>query len=119
VIAPISAIGSPEMSGMPEIMPVMPAPMAPLNPVQGVEAASSGASANTGGFGAMMSRAISGVSEQLNSADRLQEAAATGTLADPTEALVATQQAQIALQTTIQVRNKLVEGWQELSRMQV
>ena len=120
MIAPISAVGSlAEMSGLPELMSALPAPMAPLNPVQGVEATSSAGSAGTGGFSALMNRAISGVSEQLNSADRLQEAAATGRLADPTEALVATQQADLALQTTIQVRNKLVEGWQELSRMSV
>lgn len=120
MIVPISGIGSlADISALAETMPAMPAPMAPLSPVQGVEGASEGSSANTGGFSQLMTRAVTGLSDQLQSADRLQEAAATGALADPTEALVATQQADIALQTAIQVRNKLIEGWQELSRMSV
>ena len=40
-------------------------------------------------------------------------------LADPTVALVAVEKADLAFNTAVQVRNKLVEGWQEISRMQV
>jgi flagellar hook-basal body complex protein FliE len=120
VITPISGIGSlTEASGITELINPMPAPMAPMNPVPKIDGGAEAGAANTGGFGQLMTRAVTGLSDQLKSADRLQEAAATGALADPTEALVATQQADIALQTAIQVRNKLVEGWQELSRMSV
>ena len=37
----------------------------------------------------------------------------------PTVALVAVEKADLAFNTAVQVRNKLVEGWQEISRMQV
>ena len=51
--------------------------------------------------------------------EHLAEKAATGQLADPTVALVAVEQADLAFNTAVQIRNKLVEGWQEISRMQV
>jgi flagellar hook-basal body complex protein FliE len=72
-----------------------------------------------GGFGEMLAGAISGLNGQMVGSERLSEQAATGGLADPTVALVAVEKADLAFNTAVQVRNKLVEGWQELSRMQV
>ena len=76
-------------------------------------------SGDGGDFGRMLAGAVSDLNSQLTRADRLQEAAASGELADPTVAIVETQKADIALQMATQVRNKLVDGWQELSRMAV
>ncbi len=67
----------------------------------------------------MLSSAVSGLNGQLTSSEKMSEDAATGGLTDPTEALVAVEKADLAFSTAVQVRNKLVEGWQELSRMQV
>jgi flagellar hook-basal body complex protein FliE len=78
-----------------------------------------GAAQGSGGFAGMLSDAVSGLNSQLTGAERLSEQAATGQLADPTSALVAVEKADLAFNTAVQVRNKLVEGWQELSRMQV
>jgi flagellar hook-basal body complex protein FliE len=77
------------------------------------------APAAAGGFGDMLAGAISGLNGQMVGSERLSEQAATGGLADPTVALVAVEKADLAFNTAVQVRNKLVEGWQELSRMQV
>ena len=45
------------------------------------------------------------------------------TLGDPNtnlqDVVISMQKSTIAFQQAVQVRNKLVEGWQELSRMQV
>jgi flagellar hook-basal body complex protein FliE len=71
------------------------------------------------GFGDMLAGAISGLNNQMVGSERLSEQAATGGLADPTVALVAVEEADLAFNTAVQVRNKLVEGWQELSRMSV
>jgi flagellar hook-basal body complex protein FliE len=71
------------------------------------------------GFGDMLAGAISGLNGQMVGSERLAEQAATGGLADPTVALVAVEEADLAFNTAVQVRNKLVEGWQELSRMSV
>jgi len=124
VIAPIpsiGAVGAPSPSDLSKLaaaaMPQMPAPMAPLTPVS--EVADPTRTPAAGGFGAILNRAVGGLSDSLNTADRMQQLAATGQLADPTQAIVATTQAELSLSTAIQVRNKLVEGWQELSRMSV
>ncbi len=110
--------------------------MTPLPPIQGlgsmpygllgadgVGAAGDTTSASpapaAGGFGDMLAGAISGLNNQMVGSEHLSEQAATGGLADPTVALVAVEQADLAFNTAVQVRNKLVEGWQELSRMSV
>jgi flagellar hook-basal body complex protein FliE len=101
-------------------MPFMPS--GPIGPIGGSDAAGAAQRAEAGadsGFAGVLSSAISGLNTQLTGSERLAEQAATGQLADPTVALVAVEQADLAFNTAVQVRNKLVEGWQELSRMQV
>lgn len=109
------------MTPVPPIGALAPMPFGPLGaeglPGAGASAATPPAAA--GGFGDMLAGAISGLNGQMVGSERLAEQAATGGLPDPTVALVAVEQADLAFNTAVQVRNKLVEGWQELSRMQV
>jgi len=122
VIAPIAGIGdiggtSASMAAQIAAAAAMPAPMSQLQaPSLDGDASATPA---TGGFGTLLTRAISGLNDQVNSADRMQQLAATGQLSDPQMAIVETTKAELALSTALQVRNKLVEGWQELSRMSV
>ena len=90
-----------------------------MAPIGATDDVASGASAGGGGFADMLSSAVSGLNGQLTSSEKMSEDAATGGVTDPTEALVAVEKADLAFSTAVQVRNKLVEGWQELSRMQV
>jgi len=109
MIAPIAGLG-----------PIESIPLMSAGPVSAPQRTAPVASSEGGGdFAGMLAGAVSTLNSQLTRADRLQEAAATGQLADPTVAIVETQKADIALQMATQVRNKLVEGWQELSRMAV
>lgn len=101
-LAPISSVG---------LLPVG------LTPTAAAGAAESAAPADA--FAGMLSKAVSGLNGQLQGADQLQQAAAAGQLSDPTEAVVAVEKADISLQLATQVRNKIVEGWQEISRMSV
>jgi flagellar hook-basal body complex protein FliE len=94
-------------------------PFGPLGATDAASGAATPATADGGGFAGMLSSAVSGLNDQLTSSEKLSEQAATGGLTDPTEALVAVEKADLAFNTAVQVRNKLVEGWQELSRMQV
>jgi flagellar hook-basal body complex protein FliE len=91
----------------------------PLAPVGAVGGASRAAPAAADGFAGMLAGAVSALNTQLVGSERLSEKAATGELADPTTALVEVEKADLAFNTAVQVRNKLVEGWQELSRMSV
>ena len=106
------------MTPLPPIAPIAPmdglASM-PLGPI-GDEVAPVAAA---GGFSGILTNAVSGLNDQLVGSERLTEQAATGGLVDPTVALVAVEKADLAFTTAVQVRNKLIEGWQEISRMQV
>lgn len=73
--------------------------------------------AGGGGFGDMLSQSISALNDQMTDAERLSEMAATGALPDPTVALVEVEKADLAFQMAVQVRNRMVETWQELTRM--
>jgi flagellar hook-basal body complex protein FliE len=97
------------------------APMqAPMSPLEGAAAAQGPTkTAGAGGFGQVLSDAVGALNEKSKSAAALQRQAATGQLADPTSAITETAEAGIYLKTAVQVRNRLVESWQELSRMPV
>lgn len=120
MIAPIPSmgpVGSPSATGGVDPF-TMPPPMAPID-APAVDATDPSQTPATGGFGTMLSRAVTGLVDQVQTADRMQELAATGELSDPTMAIVETTKSELALSTAVQVRNRLIEGWQELSRMQV
>ena len=92
-------------------------PIAPPTPAS----AASTAPAATGdtGFGEALSRALSEVNEmQLQSRDAAV-AVASGKPVDTAQMVVDVEKANISLQFAIQVRNKLLEAYQELMRMQV
>lgn len=66
------------------------------------------------------------LSEALEDVNKLQSEAATagvklasGKIQDISEVMIASEKATIALQLTMQVRNKVVEAYQEVMRMQV
>ncbi|MDR7435641.1 MAG: flagellar hook-basal body complex protein FliE [Armatimonadota bacterium] len=70
-------------------------------------------------FVAMLEEAVSAVDTLQQRADEAAKALATGQAQDVHAVMVALEQANLALQLTIQVRNKLVEAYQEIMRMQV
>ena len=71
------------------------------------------------GAAATLSRALSEVNEmQLQSRDAAV-AVASGKPVDTAQMVVDVEKANISLQFAVQVRNKLLEAYQELMRMQV
>lgn len=72
-----------------------------------------------GGFKEMLSDALSKVNTDLLGAEKLTQDFALGKDVELHQVMAATEQASLALQLTIQVRNKVVEAYQELMRMQV
>lgn len=106
----------PPISGLAS-MPFMPS--GPIGAADGASPATQAAAAGDTGFAGALSSAVKGLNTQMVGSEHLSEQAATGQLADPSVALVAVEKADLAFNTAVQVRNKLVEGWQEISRMQV
>jgi flagellar hook-basal body complex protein FliE len=95
-----------------------------LNPVRSLtdatrvdvtpEAGKSGVS-----FKELMKDTIGEVNKLQTNADELAVKLATGDLEDVHRAMIAMQKAKLALDLTIQVRNKVIEAYQEIMRMQV
>jgi flagellar hook-basal body complex protein FliE len=76
--------------------------------------------ANTGGgFGQALTTAISSLSESQNAADDASTRMAAGDPIDLHEVMLARETASLQFQFAVQVRNKLVEAYQDVMRMQV
>ncbi|MBT9175942.1 MAG: Flagellar hook-basal body complex protein FliE [Firmicutes bacterium] len=90
------------------------APVAPLPPVK-----SAPSSDGSQGFAAQLSEALTQVNELQLKADELAKQLALGEIQDVHQVTVAMAQAQLSLQLAVQVRNKMVEAYQEIARMQV
>lgn len=85
------------------------------NEIQTTQASSPGG----GSFGATIKSALSGVNDLQTQADDLATKLAIGDPVEIHEAMIAMQKASTALQFTIQVRNKIIDAYQEIMRMQV
>jgi flagellar hook-basal body complex protein FliE len=70
-------------------------------------------------FGEYLMDALGDVNKlQLNS-DKMKAALAAGQVEDISSVVIASQKADIALQLTLQLRNRAISAYQELARMQV
>jgi len=72
----------------------------------------------TQSFGQYLQTAIDNVSDQEKNVHKLNDKYLVGQV-DVTKVLIASEQAQLSLQLTSQVRNKMVEAYQEMMRMQI
>lgn len=77
-------------------------------------------SAQGGGFQQALSRAIDGVSSTQRTAGELQAAFELGDpRADLARVMVAMQQSQVAFRATVEVRNRLVQAYQDVMNMPI
>jgi flagellar hook-basal body complex protein FliE len=72
-----------------------------------------------GGFGAVLQDAIGKVGEFNNTASKSVESFLSGEGDDLHKTIMATQRADLAMELFLQVRNKVVQAYQEVMRMQV
>lgn len=71
------------------------------------------------GFGELLARALGEVNALQAHAGQTVQRFAAGDRMDVHQVMIALEQASTAMQLTLQVRNKLVEAYQEVIRMQV
>jgi len=88
----------------------------PLSP-QAVKPAGSAESAK--GFGDAVAKAVENLDGLQNNADQAGVQAATGRLTDVHDYMIAANKAQVATELTVAVRNKAVDAFNEIMRMQV
>lgn len=78
------------------------------------------AGAPQGGFTATLSKAIDNVSRVQNESGELQRAFEMGDpRADLARVMVAMQQSQVAFRATVEVRNRLVQAYQDVMNMPI
>jgi len=70
-------------------------------------------------FSAFLKEALNTVNEEQVQADRLTEKLVRGENVDLHQVMIASQKASISLQLALEIRNKAVEAYQEMMRMQI
>jgi flagellar hook-basal body complex protein FliE len=85
----------------------------------GVGAVSGPSSGSGGGFGSMLTGAISSLNDSQNTASSDSVALATGQASDVTSVVSDVEKANLEMQLAVQVRNKAVDAYEEIMRMQI
>lgn len=70
-------------------------------------------------FGDTLTEAIDKVNDMQKSADKQMQALASGEQTNISEVMVAAEKADIALKLMMTVRNKVIDAYQEVMKMQV
>lgn len=70
-------------------------------------------------FGATLRGAVREVNGLQVQADKAAASLATGNIEDVHQAMIAMNKASVAMQFTVQVRNKVIEAYQEIMRTQL
>lgn len=71
------------------------------------------------GFGETLRQAVDQVNRLQQDADSASQAFALGQSLDVASTLIAVEKANITFQLTLQIRNKLLEAYQEIMRMPI
>ena len=78
-----------------------------------------GTSASSGaGFANALQNGLQSVQDAQTNADQLGIQAATGQLADPSDYTIAATQAELTTELTVTLRNKALDAFNEIMRMQ-
>ncbi|HKG50540.1 MAG TPA: flagellar hook-basal body complex protein FliE [Actinomycetales bacterium] len=87
-----------------------------LSPVAG----SAGGADGTAGasFSTLLSRGLDHLQQTQATSDELATQAATGQLSDPAQYMIASTEAQVTTELTVALRNKAVDAFNEIMRMQ-
>ena len=76
-------------------------------------------SASGSSFGPALAHAVQGLAQEQQTADAQSQALALGQTTDIAGVTMAVERANLAMQLAVQVRNKAVDAYHEIFRMQV
>lgn len=100
-----------------EINPISPIKLGGVAEVNSVK--NEKVSAMNESFSELLSKAIGQVNTLQKQGDEARMLLATGNVEDLHTVMIATEKASLAMQLTVQIRNKAVEAYQEIMRMQI
>jgi flagellar hook-basal body complex protein FliE len=89
--------------------------IAPVAPVLSTTATNPASGAN---FANILANGLDKLQQVQTNADNLAVQAAAGTLSDPAQYMVASTEANLATELTVAIRNKAVDAFNEIMRMQ-
>jgi flagellar hook-basal body complex protein FliE len=85
----------------------------------GIATAQPSGAAQKSNFSNFIERAVGSVDEKMKAAELEKNKVFTGETGNLHQAMIASQEASVSFSLMVEVRNKLVESYQELMRMQV
>jgi flagellar hook-basal body complex protein FliE len=92
---------------------------APLGAVEGPASPGTAGAASGPAFGQVLKESLSQVNTLQHEADQAIQSLATGGTTTLHDTMLAIQRAELSFKLMMQVRNKIVEAYQEVLRMQV
>jgi flagellar hook-basal body complex protein FliE len=97
------------------------APSSPLAPPDGLwsEVISAPATRGASDFGKWFTAQMQKVNGEIEVADRQLQALATGEAQNLHQVMISLEEARLSFQTLMQVRNRVLEAYQDVMRMQV
>jgi flagellar hook-basal body complex protein FliE len=113
------------MSPLGNVSPLSASPLSQLEPpvlpadISSSTALSGASSVPTDSFGALLDGLVGGVAAKQSAAVEQTNQVLLGDTGQLHQSVIAMQEASVAFSLMVQVRNKLVESYQELMRMQV
>lgn len=99
--------------------PVSSSPIRPIAPLTSAPGAQEAPAAESGGFAGQMRRQLETVSRMQDEADAGVQRLVTGESANMTEVFVTARKAEVAFGLLMEIRNKLVEAYEEFRNMRV
>ena len=103
------------------IDPVAALGAAPLNlsAPDATQVGVTGSASGPGAFATLMQRGLGELNGNVGAAEKAMSDLATGKSVELHDVMISLERAQISVQTFVQVRNKLIESYQDLMRMQL
>ena len=97
----------------------MPAPISPISSIPVVQLSPAPVNTGPGGFGAVLESAINSVENVRQQSTAMVEQFLAGEGGELHTTVLATQRAELSFQLFLQARNKVVDAYQEIMRMQM
>lgn len=120
-MSPLSAIPSNAFSAMPrvEMLPPEATPLPATPEIARPDAVTPAQPANGDSFATMLGRMVADVNAEQNLANQTVNALQSGQNVPLHQAVIAMEEANVSFQLMVEVRNRLLDSYQEIMRMQI
>lgn len=100
-------------------MDILSSTLMPIKPVLELGKASAKVEDQSVDFSVALKQALGEVSGLQQQSDQMKTQLLTGQVDDIHQVMIAAEKADLAFQLTVQIRNKVIEAYQEIMRMQI